>query len=348
MKRAVNPCAPITLFCLLSVISAADGPPDGWYAESRELYAGIPVTVRFTPADPALASQAWAILESVDEDFNDWRDTSVIGQINAGGPGEYRLNPALTEAFDLSERMHDLSGGVFDITVGPLRRLWRGAAKAHRWPEQAEIDAVRARIGSNVYKRDADRLTVLIPGVQFDFGGVCKGMAVDRVVAILRKADRTAGLVQVGGETGCWGITPAKRTHRIGIPDPDAPDDGDRIVARLQDPGQGMSGSTSGNYRNPIVILGRTLYHVYDPRTGMPSPTTVLSSSVVFPGTGRNGEADCLAKTGTILPEVDFFRLIESRGGQALLLTRAADGSVASAHTAGWNAFIAPEAERQP
>lgn len=345
----MNPSALPSLLLLMAVTCLAGGEtPEGWYADSRELYAGIPVTVRFTPADPGLAAKAWAILESVDDDFNDWRDTSVIGRINAGGPGEYRLNPALTEAFDLSERMHQLSGGVFDVTVGPLRRLWRGAEKARRWPEQAEIDAVRARIGSNVYRRDGDRLTILVPGVQFDFGGVCKGMAVDRVVTLLRGAGCTAGLVQVGGETGCWGITPAKRTHRIGIPDPEAPDDGERIVARLQDPGNGMSGSTSGNYRNPIVVLGKTLYHVYDPRTGMPSPTTVLSSSVVFSGTGRNGEADCLAKTGTLLPQQDFFALIEGRGGQALLLTRAADGTVSATHTSGWAAFLAPQQDQKP
>jgi FAD:protein FMN transferase len=344
---------PHPLLCLVPLLIATrllagDAAPDAWYAETRELYAGIPVTVRFTPADPTLAAAAWTILESVDEDFNDWRDTSAIGHINAGGPGAYTLNPALTEAFELSERMHALSGGVFDITVGPLRRLWRGAEKARRWPEQAEIDAVRARIGSAVYRRSGPTLSVLVPGVQFDFGGVCKGMAVDRVVAVLRTAGRTAGLVQVGGETGCWGITPAKRPHRIGIPDPDAPDDPDRIVARLQDPGTGMCGSTSGNYRNPIVVLGKTLYHVYDPRTGMPSPTTVLSSSVVFPGTGRNGEADALAKTGTLLKPQDFFALIEGLGGQALLLLRGADGTVVRMPSAGWSTFAIPDTAGAP
>lgn len=321
---------------------------DGWYAQTRELYAGIPVTVRFTPADDALAERTWAILASVDDDFNDWRDTSAIGRINAGGPGVYTLNPALCDAFALSERMNTLSGGVFDITVGPLRRLWRNAEKTRTWPGQADIDAARAAVGPGAYRLEGDRLTVLKPGVKFDFGGVCKGMAVDRAVAVLRTGGRTAGLVQVGGETGCWGITPAHRPHRIGIPNPDAPDDPDRIVVRLQDPGGGMCGSTSGNYRNPIVILGRTLYHVYDPRTGLPSPTTVLSSSIVFPGTGRNGEADCLAKTGTILDPAAFFAMVERLGGQAMLLTRSADGSIAEQHSSGWNAFLAPSQQPAP
>jgi thiamine biosynthesis lipoprotein len=181
---------------------------------------------------------------------------------------------------------------------------------------------------------------VLAPGVQFDFGGVCKGMAVDRAVALLRSAGRSAGLVQVGGETGCWGIAPAGRPHRIGIPHPDAPDDPERLAARIQDPGTGLSGSTSGNYRNPIIVQGRILYHVYDPRTGMTAPTEVLSSSVVFPGGGRNGEADALAKTGELLPEADFLALIAGRGGEALLIKRAADGGVNLVHTPGWSRLL--------
>jgi len=334
---------PLILVVLLLAGAHLTAGDDGWYGESRALYGGIPVMVRFTPADEALAAQAWAILAAIDEDFNDWRDDSAIGRINAGGPGDYALNPSLSEAFALSERMHGETGGVFDITVGPLRRLWRGAEKARRWPEQAEIDAVRARIGDGVYRRDGTRLSVLKPGVQFDFGGVCKGMAVDRVVALLRAAGCTAALVQVGGETGCWGLAPAQRPHRIGIPHPEAPDDPARLIARLQDAGTGLSGSTSGNYRNPIIILGKTLYHVYDPRTGLPSPTSVLSSSVVFPTTGRNGEADCLAKTGTLLEATVFFAMIERLGGQALLVVRAADGSIALRHTAGWPALLVPD-----
>jgi thiamine biosynthesis lipoprotein len=334
----------LSLVAILPGVEPIPQPPSGWYADTRELYAGIPVTVRFTPADQALADRCWQVLAAVEPDFNDWSEDSAIGRINAGGAGEYELNASLEEAFVLSERMHEATEGVFDITVGPLRRLWRGAERDRRWPTDAEIAAVRARVGTDGYRRTGSRLEVLKPGMQFDFGGVCKGLSVDRAVAILRQAGCTAALVQVGGETGCWGITPAGRPHRIGIPDPDEPDDLSRLAARMQDPGSGISGSTSGNYRNPIIVNGTPLYHVYDPRSGRPAPTAVLSSTVVFPGTGRNGEADCLAKTGTILPHDRFLRLITDRGGEAALLVRGADGrSIERVATPGFSRFLAPE-----
>ena len=336
---------PIALLCclLLAAVARAEDP-SGWYADTRELYAGIPVTVRFTPADSALADRCWQVLGAVEQDFNDWRDDSSIGRINAGGPGEHALNASMEDAFALSERMHEATAGIFDITVGPLRRLWRGAERDRRWPTEAEIATARASTGMDGYRRTGSRLQVVRAGMRFDFGGVCKGLSVDQAVALLRQAGRTAGLVQVGGETGCWGITPAGRPHRIGIPDPDAPDDLGRLMVRMQDPGTGMCGSTSGNYRNPIIIAGKPLYHVYDPRTGLPAPTTVLSSTVVFPGTGRNGEADSLAKTGTILPHPQFLALITARGGEAVLLVRGADGhSIERIASPGFSRFLAPE-----
>lgn len=332
----------LLLFSLSALVQAGE---DDWYRETRELYSGIPVTVRFTPADPALAEKAWAVLDSVDAVFNDWKDGSEIGRINAGGVATHQLSPWLAEAFDLSGRMREATGGACEITLGSLRRLWRGAERSGDWPGEDAIAAARAATGPGCYRYAAGRLEVLRPGVKFDFGGVCKGMAVDRTGGLLRAAGRTAGLVQVGGETCVWGTAPSGRPHRLGIPHPDSPDDGSRTWCRLQDPGQGMCGSTSGNYRNPVVIGGKVCYHIYDPRTGMPTDTHVLSVSVVFPGNGRNGMADALTKAGIVLGPPGL-ALIEQAGAQAMMLVRSG-GTIEAHTTSGWNAFLAP-AEAAP
>jgi thiamine biosynthesis lipoprotein len=327
---------------LLALCLAATAGDDDWYRGSRELYHGIPVAVRFAPADEALAARVWASLESVDAVYNDYRDSSEIGRINAGGVAEHRLSPDLSEAFALAARMRAATGGACEITVGPLRRLWRAAEKTATWPDDAALAAARLVVGPEAYACEGEQLRVLRPGVKFDFGGVCKGMAVDRAVALIKAAGRRAWLVQVGGETGCFGSNPSGRPHRLGIPHPDAPDDAERMWCRLQDPGQGMCGSTSGNYRNPIVISGKVCYHIYDPRTALPTDTHVLSVSVAFPGCGRNGEADALTKAGIVLGPPGL-ALIERAGAQALILLRAADGSVSAQATAGWAGFLAPE-----
>ncbi|MEK7414073.1 MAG: FAD:protein FMN transferase [Planctomycetota bacterium] len=327
-------------FCLTAcgVLSGAED----WYAEERTLYGGIPVQVRFTPRDDVLATAAWGALTAFDDLANDWRDDSQIGKINAGGPGTYQLSPELAEMFALSERMRTATDGAFEITVGPLRRMWRGAEKNGHWPTPEAIATVRLSIGPSAYTRAGSELRVLRPGVKFDFGGI-KGHAIDAAAAILRRGGTRAALIQISGETACWGISPRGQAHKIAVPNPDAPDDLERMWCRLQDQGEGMCGSTSGNYRQPITVDGRVLYHIYDPRSGQPSDTHVLSVSILIPGAGRSGEADALTKAGVVLG-VAGLPLIERAGAQGLLLLRRADGTIEEHTTSGWSRFVVRQA----
>jgi thiamine biosynthesis lipoprotein len=319
-------------------VAVAMADDAAWYGETRDLWAGIPVTVRFAPRDGVLAERIWDQLRTIDAVFNDWRDDSEIGRINAGGVATHVLSADLAEAFALAARMRAATDGAFEVTVGPLRRLWRGAEAAGVWPEAAALAAVRQVVGPQTYRCDGTRLEVRQAGVRFDFGGLCKGMAVDRVAALLRAGGATAGMVQIGGETGCWGLASSGRTHRIGIPHPEAPDDADRLWARVQDDGGGFCISTSGNYRNPVVVAGRTLYHLYDPRSGMPTDTQVLSVTVLFPGQGRNGEADGLTKAGIVLGPAGLASIARV-GAEALMLVRGDDGRITEHQTPGWGRF---------
>ena len=336
--RITSASVPVVLCLVLSVAAHA---ADDWYAEERTLYGGMPVQVRFTPRDEALATAAWGALTAWDDLANDWRNDSQIGKINVGGPGTYQVSAELADLFDLSDRMRTATDGAFEITVGPLRGIWHGAEKSGHWPTPEAIAAARAAIGPAVYTHTGKELRILRPGVQFDFGGI-KGRAIDGVTAILKRGGSRAALVQISGETVCWGLSPRGQPHRIAVPNPDAPDDIDRMWCRLQDQGEGMCGSTSGNYRQPITVDGHVLYHIYDPRSGQPSDTHVLSVSILIPGVGRNGEADALTKAGIVLG-VAGLPLIERAGAQGLLLLRRADGTIEEHATSGWSRFVAPK-----
>ncbi len=317
-------------------------PADGWYQEGRLLYAGIPVQLRFIPADPQLATQAWRILEDIDPVFNDWCDDSEIGRINAGGPGSVTVSGDLAEAFTIARRIGQITDGAFDVSVGPLRRLWREAERSDRLPADQAIGDALAAMGPDAWTVEGRILHLRRPGMRFDFGGLVKGMAVDRALWLLRSGGATAALVQVGGETGCFGVSPRHPTHVLGIPDPRDPE---REWCRIRDPGTGLSGSTSGNYRNPITIAGTDYYHIFDPRTGRPIPVDTASVSVVFPRTGGNGLADGLTKLGAVAGADQLFAVATRLGGEAMVLLRHVDGSLHERHTAGWPALLVPEEE---
>ena len=311
--------------------------PKVWYSETREMYHGIPVTLRFSPADEQLASQVWTYLEHVDDVFNIYRPDSEVARINqAVKPGRVEASRELAAAVQLSQHLHGLTGGAFDITVGPLVRVWREAAQTGKLPAQDALLSARAKVGLGKIRLENRDLYFDAPAMSFDFGGVVKGIAVDTVVAMLEEADRQAAFVQIGGETAAFGASVSDGPHRIGV---QHPLDAGKLWTVIADPGPGVCAATSGNYRQPVVVGDQIFYHIVDPRTGRPADTHVLSATVVFTETGRNGLADGLSTACVVLGPEQSLALVARLGGEALVLVKA--GSEIVEHkTAGWERLV--------
>ena len=176
------------------------------------------------------------------------------------------------------------SEGTFDITVGPLMKLWGffGSENAPRAPKPLDVADAMKRMGYQNIVLDRSNGTVAFAkkGIELDPGGVGKGYAVDRAVEILRKDHINSGLVSGGGSSiYAIGTPPGKAGWDIRIEDPVNP----RLtaaVATLKD----ESLSTSGTSQKFFVADGHTWSHIMDPRTGYPARGT-LAVSVIAPHT---------------------------------------------------------------
>jgi FAD:protein FMN transferase len=299
------------------------------------LYFGIPVRVSFSPNNDTLAKEIWTYLRRVDDVFNDYRPDSEISRLNAG---EAANSAELIAALRTSQKAHQACGGAFDITVRPLRELWRQAEKAGVLPTNAEIAAALTRCGMRRITVTDDSIS-LADGVTVDLGGIIKGIAIDHVYTMLVEAGAEAALIQIGGETMAFGMSQRGKPHAIGI---QHPVELGQLWAAVRDPGTGFSLSTSGNYRQPIVIGGEKYYHIFDPRTGKPVPSGVLSVSILVPKPGQNWLSDSLATAGAVLGPERALQLIGSQGAEALILVRE-DGEIVEHATKGWEALVRPE-----
>ena len=307
-----------------------------WYQEVRDLYYGIPVEVRFYPENKELSKQVWDYLESIDGVFNDYKEDSEISAINRRkDAGDVTLSPLLEDAFGKARQAFQFSEGVFDITCAPIRNLWRQAAKQGTLPSDTEVAAVRERCGLNRVELDGNRLALSKAGLQFDFGGIVKGIIADHVIEMLKAGGVKRALVQIGGETAAFGFSQKERPFRIGV---QHPEERDGMWSVIQDPGTGVSASTSGNYENPILVNGQEFYHIMDPRTGYPAKTQIVSVSIAFPQTGKNWLADALSTTGVILGPEKTFQIIKPFGGEAMFLVKQ-DGVIREIDSPGWKMF---------
>jgi thiamine biosynthesis lipoprotein len=319
-----------------------------WHSETRELYHGIPVTVRFTPEDPGVAATAWKVLEQVEEVFNDYRDDSFIGGLNTQAERTRASAHAdMGAALERARELHEITGGAFDVTCGALRRLWKGAAEKGRYPSPEEIEEARSACGMGKVKLEREGegeerryyVSVSDPKLKFDFGGLAKGLALDWVSGFLKDSGVQSALIQAGGETCVFGSNPRGRPFTLGIQHPLLAGE---VWTAVRDRGQGLCVSTSGNYQQPIRIAGRDYYHIWDPRTGLPADARVLSVTVLFPGAGRNGLADGLTTAGVVLGPEKFLPLVEKQGGEALVLVQQA-GRIHERKTSGWDKYTAKD-----
>jgi thiamine biosynthesis lipoprotein len=174
------------------------------------------------------------------------------------------------------------SEGAFDITVGPLMKIWGFYKGTGRLPHRAEIRTALAKVGYRHIQLDAGGSTVRFdtPGVELDPGGIGKGYAVDRMVTILKDYGIRVGLVSAAGSSIYGlGAPPGEKGWRVQIRDPK---NAAKSVAEVYLKDESMS--TSGNYEKFFRAEGKIYSHIMDPRTGYPSEG-MLSVSVLAPRT---------------------------------------------------------------
>jgi thiamine biosynthesis lipoprotein len=203
-------------------------------------------------------------VEAADGLLSTWRADTPLARLNATVPGESA--PVAPELFALLKRVfewEERTGGRFDPTVAPLVRAW-GLRSGGRIPDAAELLRARDAVGVSLFtfEESPPRVSRRNAAAGIDEGAWGKGWALDRAAEAARAAGATAVVLDLGGQILSSGDeTPVAVAH---------PRDRARTAAtiRLKD----ASASTSGNSERGLVVNGRRVGHILDPRTGEPAP----------------------------------------------------------------------------
>ena len=302
------------------------GAQEGAHTREYRYMMGTSVSIEAFGGDEAARraaiDEAFAAIAEVDRLMSNYRDDSELSLINRRAaaqavPASDPMLSVLQAAREVSRR----SQGAFDVTVGPLVRLWGFHDHRPHEPSAAELARVRPLVGYRNLVLDPRARTVrfLRSGVELDLGGIAKGFAVELAGSVLRRHG-LSGSIDAGGNQFMVGHPPGKPTWSVGIKDPDAPD---RLLGVLE-VAEG-SVSTSGQYANMLRAGTRQYGHILDPRTLRPSQAT-LSSTVVSPD-GTLGDA--LSKVGFVLGPIRGRAVIESFPATgAVIAFRKPDGSI--------------------
>jgi thiamine biosynthesis lipoprotein len=265
------------------------------------VYAGDEKTAR------AATAAAFARVAELDVIMSDYRPTSELMWLcDRAGGNPVKVSDELFTVLAKAQEVSKLSDGAFDVTVGPVVRLWRLARRTQRLPDPEDLKTALLLVSYTNVKLDAKKQTVQLrlPGMRLDLGGIAKGYAADEAIAVLKKHGIDRALVAAGGDIAVSGPPPDAEGWTIGIL-PLAPEEV-KSPRHLVLKNAGVS--TSGDAEQYVEIGGKRYSHIVDPRTGI-GLLGQRSVTVVAP----NGiTSDSLTKVASVLGESGL-RILEKQ-----------------------------------
>ena len=322
--RAVYLVAALLAHCTAPHAAAAD--PARYEFEAKRMGTTFRVVVYAEEAVAAKAAEAAfarvAALEAVLSDYKPDSEVMLACKANDAAPGQpIRVSDDLLNVLTRSAEMSRLSGGAFDVTVGPLTKLWRISRKTQELPNAKQLAAALALVGSDKVTLDpaAKTMTLAKPGMRLDFGGVGKGFAADEVLTLLKRDfGITSALVAAAGDITCGDATPGQPGWSVEI----APlrTGGPKRTLTLAN----ASVSTSGDLEQVAVIGGLRYSHVLNPKTGL-GLTGRRSVTVI----ARDGTtADSATKGASVMPPDQALAFVAKLpGAEALIVTQLDDAA---------------------
>lgn len=224
-------------------------------------------------------------------------DVSLINQ--AAGKDYVKVHPEIIKMLNTALKYSKLSDGAFDITVGPLIKLWGIGTESERLPSDAEIKAKLPLVGyKNISINEQDSSVKLMKeGMAIDLGGIAKGFTADEIVKVFKKYGIKNALINLGGSTiYTMGKKPDGTLWSVAIQHP-RKDKNQGYLGIIRLPESSLS--TSGDYERFFIKDGKRYHHILDPFTGYPADAGVMSDTIIIDS--NTPDANMLADTLTKL-----------------------------------------------
>lgn len=256
-------------------------------------------------------NQAFDLLAQIEETF-------TYNHADSQDTQPQKTNQDLIYVSQRSQEFSHLTGGVWDITVGPLVKLWNiRPGQKNRLPSQEEIDQALTLISYEDMKISDHGIEFAKSGMFADYGGIAKGYAADRLADLLREKGIKSASINLGGDIYVLGNNLQKDAPwKFGIQDPFLPMGHYLASINLEN----KSLVTSGSYERFFEEDGKIYHHLFDPRTGWPADNELVSVSVL---SESSLEGDALSTAAFILGLEEGLELIENDPGvQALFISK--------------------------
>jgi len=302
---------------VLALFTLVSGCTEQRTVQKTETIMGTQVTITVVAPTAkegeAAIGAGMAEVRRFDDMMSLYKETSEITMINlAAGKRPVRVSPEMIDAVTQAAEISRRSGGVFDVTIGPLVILWKMRLKEGKVPSEEELKNVLRLVDYRNIIIDEKASTIFLkrPGMIMDLGGM-KGYIADKVADLFKRQGIRNAVIALAGDIWALGHREDGKPWRIGV---QHPRDKEKTLAVLELSDRYVC--TSGDYERFVISGKKRYHHIIDPRTGKPS-TGVISVTLVG---NRGALIDPLAKVPFILGAEKGLGLVREYGAEAIIV----------------------------
>lgn len=304
--------------------------------EYSELHMGTEFRVVLYSADETAANRAaaaaYARVAELNKKLSDYDPQSELSLLSAtsGGGRRVPLSDDLWFVLRRSQQLAEASDGAFDVTVGPLTKMWRSARRSKAFPPADRMAEARAAVGFRnlVLDPSSQSAELTKPHMRLDLGGIAMGYAADEALAVVKRHGIASALIDASGDIVCSAAPPGEKGWKIGIaPLTESKGPPSRYLWLVD-----RALTTSGDAFQHVEIEGKRYSHIVDPQTGLGlttrSSVTVTAADCIT--------ADSLATAVSVLGPERGLKLIDATPGTAALFVVATDDGVKTDESPGF------------
>ncbi|WP_352418200.1 FAD:protein FMN transferase [Proteiniborus sp.] len=280
--------------------------------EKTGFLLGTVVQIKLLEPQPEdFFNEAFSLIQSIENKMSINIENSEVSKINKNAGKSYvKVSPETYFVIEKGKYYSSLSNGFFDISIGPLVKLWGIGSKDANVPRQSEIDKVLRKIDYNhILLNESDRSVKLAEeGMVIDLGGIAKGYAADVIADYLKSKNINNAIIDLGGNVLALGGKSQNDKWNIGIQNPFQERNKHIGILNVKD----KTIVTSGVYERYFIETGKRYHHILDPFTGYPVKNSLMSVTIVA---DKSIDADGLSTTVFALGTEKGMELIEKLDG---------------------------------
>jgi len=268
------------------------------------------ITIFDEVKDKEIFQKAFDRISEIEDKMTIAKDNekSEIIQLNNFAGKEYmNLSPETFYVLEKGKYYSELSDGKFDITIGPLVKLWKIGTEQAALPEKIQIANTLPLINHKnlILDRDSHSAKLNAPDMIVDLGAIAKGYAADEAAKILKEAGINHAIINLGGNILTLNTKPDGTNWKLGLQDPYEPRGDYMGIVSLND----QALVSSGIYERYFELDGKRYHHILNPQTGYPEENPILSVSII---TKDSIDADALSTTIFLLGLENGMQMIEN------------------------------------